>query len=1108
MNARTINVVAHYEVKLLRRSWLFRIFAGLALFVITVVILGNCSRMFWEYNYIWDYTGVSSLTPYMVTYIYSIAQSVIVIFLAGSFLKRDKKLDTAEVIYVRPMSNADYVFGKVWGITRVFVGLNLIPLAVAALINVIYGSPFNLFYYLFYLFTISLPSLWFVLGLSFTLMCVLKNQAVTFIVMLGIIGTTIFYVKDRLYGVFDFFGLIIPGIFSDETGHPELELFLWQRGVYFLAGIALICLTVSVFNRLPHRPWKTMVIGVASCVLLFVSVGMAAMYVRHFHQVADVRNGYIAAFDEYALAPKATMVANDISVSQQGDGIEAVSRMTLRNDLQSPLDSLVCYLNPTLALSAVEMDGKTVDVRREKQVIVMDRTLQPGDSCRVEMRYAGPLDENVCYADIPEDDFLSQPSPNTFQFRYGKRYIYATPRYTLLTPECLWYPVTISPVYPAMPYDIDREFTRYSLTVTHRPEQMAVSQGVATETDGKTVFSNATPLPCISLAIGNYEKKSLNVDSTDYEIYYFRGHDFFSAHFAGMEDTLPAIIRDLRQTVEVKKDRAYPFRKFALVEAPLPFTGYARSWKGYSEHVMPEMVFVPERGLRTDADFRCDIGRMKKWGMEGQEMEENEAKCKVLRSYIEHTFMVEKSSDTRWTESPEVNQLNFGAMFYAFTGFVSSPDYPIFDVALTTMQNSTDETNRVFFFIPRISDAQRANLYLHDHSFHAALSDRKLKPQVFYEMLRLKSMFLRSYMVADVPVEKFKAFLRTYSEANMFSKSDLTDFSTQFENRFHVDLNSLVHNWYNDGHAPEVRLQNVDVNQVEIDDFTKYRISMKAYNPSDVDGVITVRVDEGGGGMRRGGPPRGGKNDNGEDRMHYYRVPAHSAWEIKFINDDRPGPITVNTSVSRNLPNEFTYHFSKMDTKVTDTVVGIFPVDSSSFVLDPGEIVIDNEDPGFRIIENNSRHFLRDLFKTEEEDKYRNFMPWYQPSKWMAVVNSNAYGQTIHSAYYKRKGTGLHKVEWSTEIPSDNLYEIFVWNPKFDMWRWGRRQSRSDQTQTYTIAYEENTETASVDFRQEENGWVSLGSYYLPAGKVTVTLSDKVTSSFVSADAVMFKKLK
>ena len=77
----------------------------------------------------------------MNTYIFNIAQSIIAIFLAGSFLKRDKKLDTAEVIYVHPMSNADYIVGKTWGIIQVFVGLNLVGMAIA--IHVFTGHSFN-----------------------------------------------------------------------------------------------------------------------------------------------------------------------------------------------------------------------------------------------------------------------------------------------------------------------------------------------------------------------------------------------------------------------------------------------------------------------------------------------------------------------------------------------------------------------------------------------------------------------------------------------------------------------------------------------------------------------------------------------------------------------------------------------------------------------------------------------------------------------------------------------------------------------------------------------------------------------------------------------------
>lgn len=131
MTLHNINIIARYEVKLLKRSWLFRIFAFLALLGIALLTLGYQSSVV-GMDTVWPRLAVSSLMPFCNIYFYNIAQSVIVIFLAGSFLKRDKKLDTAEVIYVRPMSNADYIIGKTWGIVKVFIGLNLISLLITA----------------------------------------------------------------------------------------------------------------------------------------------------------------------------------------------------------------------------------------------------------------------------------------------------------------------------------------------------------------------------------------------------------------------------------------------------------------------------------------------------------------------------------------------------------------------------------------------------------------------------------------------------------------------------------------------------------------------------------------------------------------------------------------------------------------------------------------------------------------------------------------------------------------------------------------------------------------------------------------------------------------
>ena len=132
MNIHNISTISRYETKLLRRSWLFRIFAILSLLVIVFFHMGTQSNLGW---FEWVMVAMPSSIPFVNIYLFNIAQSVIAIFLAGSFLKRDKKLDTAEVIYVRPMSNADYIIGKTWGIMKVFVSLNMIALLIAGFIR-------------------------------------------------------------------------------------------------------------------------------------------------------------------------------------------------------------------------------------------------------------------------------------------------------------------------------------------------------------------------------------------------------------------------------------------------------------------------------------------------------------------------------------------------------------------------------------------------------------------------------------------------------------------------------------------------------------------------------------------------------------------------------------------------------------------------------------------------------------------------------------------------------------------------------------------------------------------------------------------------------------
>lgn len=1096
MNLHNIGVISRYEVKLLRRSWLFRIFAVLALLGITLTILILQTRVLNQYGYTWNKMALSSQMPYLCIYFYNLVQSIIVIFLSGSFLKRDKKLDTAEVIYVRPMSNADYIIGKTWGVLRVFLSLNIVMLLITAFLNIfINQSPFSAFPYFFYLLTISVPSLIFVLGLSFTLTCLLKNQAVTLIVMLGIIGVTFFYLENTLNGVFDFFGVNIPTIFSDAVGHANIGLYLLQRTIFFLTGIGFISFTIALAKRLPHRPWKVIIVNIIGMVFLLAGCSAGLLYVMHFRHLDKVRDQYIETFNAYASQGKVHILSDSITIEPQGRRLSAESTLKVINHQSAKLDTILFYLNPSLKVTSVESNGTPLAYRQNRQVILVDKSIQPNEELSLTIKYDGSIDENICYTDIEKDVYFDQKSPEQY-FNFGKRYAFLEDKYTMLTPECLWYPVSLPPVNPRSPYNIGKNFTDYTLTVVYSGNGQIISQGNSTETDGKVTFKNPTPLTGISLTIGDYEKKSVVADSTDFEVYYFKGHDFWIETFSALSDTIPALLQERKEDIERNNGRDYPFSKIVLTETPISFATYVRNWKGYSEFVQPEIVFMPERLATLNFDFKAAMKQIESWRNPDEATRTDEEKQAQLLDWFLWCLREEKTvEDGNWNNQV-VNKRYINPMFFDYVSYIRSEDYPVLDLAVNLMQTSSTEMRN---WGNVINDKQRANLYLETKSFQQAAKDPELKPVIFYEMLKLKSNVLKNYIFSLVPEEEFNTFLKEFTLSHQFMEVPFQDLNDAIAEEFGIDLSDFILQWYTEDHSPTLYIQNADANQVVVEDITRYQVKFKVNNPSDVDAIITAQTQSGGGG-RRGG---GGGN---QDVPYNYVIPAGTAREVRIIVDDRPASLAVNTNISHNLPTLYTYNFSKINTTSTDTTSGIFPANPDDFKPNPNEIIVDNEDPGFKTVTANTRTKLKDLFKKEEEDKYRNFYPWWVPAKWTAVAGDFCYGETVSSAVCKRKGSGANHVEWSAEIPRDGYYEVSIWNPKQQIFYGGgrRRGNRDERNQTYTLLFGDDKENVTLDLLQEDVGWINVGNYYIPKGTAKIILTDKVAGNYVIADAVKF----
>jgi hypothetical protein len=250
-----IRTVALYEAKTLRRSWFFRLFSIGAIVILTFMNIGLFSPIGDED---WVLMAIPSALPLVNLYLLNIGQAIVVIFLAADFLKRDKKLDTNEVLYTRSMSNFEYITGKTLGILRLFLGLNVVILCIGLIINIIAKNmTVDIMSYLSYLLIISVPTLVFSLGLAFMLMQVLRNQAITFMILLGYAVLDMFYLFYRAGSILDYMAFGIPVFKSGIVGFDNLEFIMNQRLLYFFLGMAMVMGTILLFKRLPQSKFHT-----------------------------------------------------------------------------------------------------------------------------------------------------------------------------------------------------------------------------------------------------------------------------------------------------------------------------------------------------------------------------------------------------------------------------------------------------------------------------------------------------------------------------------------------------------------------------------------------------------------------------------------------------------------------------------------------------------------------------------------------------------------------------------------------------------------------------------------------------------------------------------
>ena len=1228
-----IHSVAKYESKLLMRSWFYRIFLVLAVLFLCfynfIALVSENSGGFWLMK------ALPANIPYINLMFLNTGQAIIAVFLSSEFLKSDKKLDTSEVFYVHPLSNAEYVIGKIWGNMKVFIRLDLFIIVLILLFNIISGVTIDWMAYFVYFLLICLPTLIYIFGLSIALMLVLKSQAITFVLLLGYIALTLFYIGDRFYYLFDYMVYNLPLVKSTIVGFSNWTTLINHRMVYLLLGLGFICLSIFLFRRLPNTKkgsyrWLFMSV-------LFVTAGIWASYnhVAAILKDANRRQLFTEVNNRYVNRPKMVIDHYDINLVQHPQTISSEVEMHA-TALNSASQFTFC-LNPGLKVSEVTENNNHLSFSRDHQILLIDfgREVASGDSVRFKLKYAGSIDESFCYLDIPAE--ILQEEYASGMFKIDKKYSFQDKNYLLFTPETYWYPRPGTSYSSENPDWQQAYFSHFRLKVktinglkvltqgtlkwpivkrkrveqqeteragrkpARRPEfaregdstgtgrmrpgraqplgengavrvrpsremragrvrpagemrpgrarpsgqerpqgagersrpgrrpvrdtlrmaagrdsvrnrdNLSKEKSVRVETgvayDSIFIYETDFPTPSIALIIGDYEQKSIEVDETLYSLWHLKGHDYFSRLINPIVDTIPAQIRERRRSIESSYSLDYSFRRFSLVEVPVQFYSYVRTWTQAQEVMQPEMVLFPEKGsLVNEADVVKGVRDEKiRAQRNGQEISDDDAAMRVLNRFTRLFERAESNLD--WSRdrgsvnvSMKPNPFFLFPQLYNFRYNVFSSEWPISNRLIELyLQDKSDGSNWIRQ-MNGISNNEKANLLMEQSPFKELLSNIEHR-DLLDNITSLKANYLFAYAERNVGYREYRDSLRAVLQRNIFTNLRFENLLDTMGMIADVDLRAPLDDWYHPTALPIYLIWTPEVVQITNRDGELFVVKLQITNDSDHDGVVNVEINF------------GGWQSTFYDPRAKRKVPikAHETKKLVSVWEEAPRNINVNTLISANLPGSINLPVNNIIRERNRPIdeEGDFVVANATYEI-PGELIVDNEDSTLFLLSAPEVVGLLPQWLDRVDDnsfRYSGVSNWRPPLQWTLTTNDKYYGTHVRSAYVIKSGSGHQTATWKIPVSVAGQYDLYYWVYKPDELRRGRgRRGRGSEggeaEYHFMIRYDGHEENAYINLQRSEEGWSELGTYFFNNDTAEVVLSNDTKLRTVTADAV------
>ncbi|MDR1414273.1 MAG: hypothetical protein LBI96_00545 [Odoribacteraceae bacterium] len=908
---RHFATVSVFESRIARRGIAFRVFAVMAMaFVFFLQVMD------------WQSMALPAFMPFTNAFMFNAVQTIIVVLLVAEVMLKERKVETRGVLRARPVGNVSFNAGKVGGIILAVAQLDVVMIVLTIILHLtLIPGPFDAWLYLFYLLTLTLPTLIFTAGLAALLASITRNRMATLLIALPVL---LFLYITQKGNALDLLAVGLDAIPSPAVGLPAATDYLLQRGAFLLAGMGMILLSAAG-GRLPGFPRERPVILYTGCAFLLCAAAAVFAWEARFAGDIGVRQEFRQAAARHAGKAPVTLAKADIRVEFDKSKPRGVATLTLVNGGKERVDTIVLYLNPAMEVEAVEGGSKPIPHRRDAQVLLLHTPVEAGDSATITVRYAGGIDERVARLDVDKKRWRA---PDNTRFNLGERLAFLQEEYILLIPDVLW--------YPAPPVANPTVKTRFHLEVKPPRGLVAVSQGERREENNGTVsFTPDRPVSGISLVAGKFARGSATMpEGYTIDVFYLENSYLVRNYLDKVSEE--SVRRTVSSFLLHPFDAVnYPFKHLALVEAPASFAFLPRHDEHRNDYIQPALVFWPEEGVR------------------------------IISGPFPHHPPLGDESDNQFLRPGMYvylfpgNSYNINSLFTEHGYTIHSDEFPALDRAWRTVMFQLRTYPNGITLMDNITRDQ-----LRDRSLGEISRDPSLPPDARQRIITVKGESLFHHLLLNTTLADLYRLHHRLEERFPARPVEFDTLAAALREITGEDPRPLVREWHDEvGGLPEFIIRDDRKETFFVDGERWQRAIFKIHNRGKAMGIIKVMT-----------------NYN-EERSSFFAIAAGAYKEIRVTT---PGQIQmVNVNFSQSLNNPLTALFTCEEGSASDDTSPLDrarDIDSTAFASSPaGTIIVDNSDEGFRVIEPLSRI---ERFRSRKESENPN--RWHEYIESMA----------------------------------------------------------------------------------------------------------------------------